>query len=61
MAIPSDYNIQKKTTEKMSKFVDLQIGWQRMWNKNVEVVLFIIDKLGLGEKNLKKHLRGKPA
>ena len=25
VAIPSDYNIQKKATEKMSKYVDLQI------------------------------------
>ena len=25
LAIPSDYNIQKKTTEKMSKYIDLQI------------------------------------
>ena len=25
VAIPSDYNIQKKTTEKINKYVDLQI------------------------------------
>ena len=30
VAIPSDYNIQKKVTEKMSKYVDLQIECQRM-------------------------------
>ena len=30
VAIPSDYNIQKKTTEKMSKYTDLQIECQRM-------------------------------
>ena len=35
VAIPSDYIIQKKTTEKMSKYVDLQIECQRIWNKKV--------------------------
>ena len=28
VAIPSDYNIQKKATDKMSKYVDLQIECQ---------------------------------
>ena len=32
MTIPSDYNIQKKAIEKMSKYVDFQIDCQRMWN-----------------------------
>ena len=30
VAIPSDYNIQKKATEKMSKYVDLQIECQQI-------------------------------
>ena len=38
VAIPSDYNIQRKATEKMSKYADLQIECQRMWNKKVEVI-----------------------
>ena len=42
VAIPSDYNIQKKATEKMSKYVDLQIECQRLWNKKVEVIPVII-------------------
>ena len=41
LAIPSDYNIQKKATEKMSKYVDLQIECHRLWNKKVEVILVI--------------------
>ena len=32
VAIPSDYNIQKKAIEKMSKYVDLQIACQKLWN-----------------------------
>ena len=42
VAIPSDYNIQKKATEKMRKYVDLQIECQRMWKKKVEVIPIII-------------------
>ena len=30
VAIPGHYNIQKKATEKMSKYVDLQIECQRL-------------------------------
>ena len=33
VAIPSDYNIQKKATEKMSEYVDIQIEWQRLWRR----------------------------
>ena len=56
VAIPSDYNIQKKATEKMSKYVDLQIECQRIWNKKVPV---IIDATGIADKNIKKCV-GRP-
>ena len=45
VAIPSDYNIQKKATEKMSKYVDLQIECQRLLNKKVKVIPVIIVQL----------------
>ena len=56
MAIPSDYNIQKKATEKMSKSVDLQIECQKLWNKKVEVILVIIGAIGIVDKNMKKYV-----
>ena len=56
MAIPSDYNIQKKATEKMSKYVDLQIECQRIWNKKVEVIPVIIGATGIVVKNIKKYV-----
>ena len=56
MAIPSDYNIQKKATEKMSKYVDLQIECQRMWNKKVEEVAIIIGATGIVEKGIESYL-----
>ena len=33
MAIPSDYNIQKKAAEKMSKYVALWTEFHRIWTK----------------------------
>ena len=56
VAIPSDYNIQKKATEKMSKYVDLQIECQRLWNKKVEVIPVIIGATGIVDKNIKKYV-----
>ena len=52
VAIPSDYNIQKKATEKMNKYVDPQIECQRIWNKKVEVIPVIIGATGIVDKNL---------
>ena len=56
MAIPSDYNIQKKATEKISKYVDLQIECHRLWNKKVEVIPVIIGATGIVDKNIKKYV-----
>ena len=60
VAIPSDYNIQKKATKKMIKYVDLQIECQRMWDKTAEVVPIIIGATVVVEKNLKKYLNRIP-
>ena len=56
VAIPSDYNIQKKATEKMSKYVDLHIECQRLLNKKVEVIPVIIGATEIVDKNIKKYL-----
>ena len=56
IAIPSGYNIQKQATEKMSKYVDLQIECQRLWNKKVEVIPVIICATGIVDKNIKKYV-----
>ena len=50
VAIPSDYSIQKQATEKMSKYVDLQIECQRLWNKKVDVIPVIIGATGIVER-----------
>ena len=60
MAIQSDYNIQKKATEKMGKCVDLQIECQRMWNKKVEVIPIIIGATGIVENGIQNYLQKIP-
>ena len=60
VVIPSDHNIQKKAIEKMTKYVDLQIECQIMWNETVEVILIIIGAMGIADKNLKKYLNRMP-
>ena len=55
VAIPSDYNIQNMAIEKMSKYVDLQIECQRIWNEKVEVIPVIIGATGIVDKNMKKY------
>ena len=56
VAIPVDYSIWKKATEKISKYVDLQIECHRLWNKNVEVIPVIIGATGIADKNIKKYV-----
>ena len=60
VAIPNEYNIQKKATEKMSKYVDLQIECQRMWNKKVEVIPIIIIATRIVEKGIQSYLQKIP-
>ena len=60
VAIPSNYNIQKKTTEKVSKYTDLQIEYQMMWNKKVEVIPVIIHATGIVDRNIKSYARKIP-
>ena len=59
VAIPSGYNIQKKATEKMSKYVDIQIECQRMWNQKVQVIPIIIGATGI-EKGIQSYLQEIP-
>ena len=44
----------------MSKYVDLQIECQRMWNKKVEVIPIIIGATGIVEKGIQSYLQKIP-
>ena len=60
VAIPSEHNIQQKTTGWITKYVDLQIECWKMWNKKVEVILIIIGAKGVVERNIKKYFQRIP-
>ena len=47
VAIPSDRNTSIKTTEKLSKYKDLEIEIQRMWKMSVKTIPIIIGALGI--------------
>ena len=40
----------------MSKYADLRIECQRLWNKKVEVIQVIIGATGIVDKNIKKYV-----
>lgn len=64
IAIPDDRNITVKEAEKITKYKDLQIEVQRMWNVKAKVIPVVIGSLGTIKKGFHKHLEqipGKPA
>ena len=44
----------------MSKYVDLQIECQRIWNKKVEVIPVTIGTTGIVDKKIKKYVERIP-
>ena len=54
-AVPSDRNTSLKTTEKLSKYKDLEIETTRMWGMKTETIPVVIGVLGLIKKGLQKH------
>ena len=55
MAVPSDRNTSLKTTEKRSKYKDLEIETTRMWGMKTDTIPVAIGALGLIKKGLQKH------
>jgi len=56
MSVPMEKNISIKTTEKLSKYKDLEIEIERMWNLKTSTVLVIIGALGLIKKGIENFL-----
>ena len=57
MAIPGDSRIEEKELEKISKYQDLKIEIETLWEKQAIVVPVVIESLGAIPRDLKKHLR----
>ena len=56
MSIPTERNISVKTTEKLSKYKDLELEIARMWGAKTATVPAVIGALGLIKKGIGKHL-----
>uniref|UniRef100_A0A803THT2 Reverse transcriptase domain-containing protein n=1 Tax=Anolis carolinensis TaxID=28377 RepID=A0A803THT2_ANOCA len=56
VAIPGDNRIDKKQQEKLSRYQDLKIELQRLWQKPVQVVPVVMGTLGAVPKDLSRHL-----
>jgi hypothetical protein len=58
VAVPSDWNVIRKDSEKKLKYKNLSIEIQRMWNMKCNPV--IIGATGIVTKGLKRHLETIP-
>lgn len=57
VAIPGDSRIEQKEIEKITKYQDLKIEVERLWEKKATVVPVVIGALGAIPRDLEKHLK----
>ena len=57
MAIPGDGRIDENKLEKISKYQNLKIEIERLWEKQATVIPVVIGSLGAIPGDLRKHLR----
>ena len=55
ISVPTERNTSIKTTEKLSKYKDLEIEIERMWGMNTMTIPVIIGALGLVTKGMEKY------
>jgi hypothetical protein len=60
VAIPADTNVSFKEFEKKSKYKDLEIEVQRMWNMKAKTIPVVIGALGLVSKDFEANLKEIP-
>jgi hypothetical protein len=60
MAVPSDAYIKDKEIEKFTKYQDLKIDLQRVWNVKARVVPLVVEALGETSPGIEKHLDNNP-
>ena len=56
MSVPSERNVANKETEKLSKYKDLEIEVNKMWNMKTTTVPVIVGALGLIRKRMNDHV-----
>ena len=55
MSVPTEKNTSLKTTEKLSKYKDLEIEIERMWGMRTTTIPVVIGALGLVKKGMEKY------
>ena len=60
MSIPTERNTSLKTTEKLSKYKDLEIEIQRMWGMKTTTIPVVVGALGLIKKGMEKYVKQIP-
>ena len=60
MMIPRHRNISVKEFDKLSKYKDLQIEIERMWQPKTTVVPVVVGALGMVKKGVLNHLNSIP-
>ena len=60
ISVPTERNTSIKTTEKLSKYKDLEIEIERMWGMNIMTIPIIIGALGLLKKGMEKCINKIP-
>ena len=57
VAIPGDSRINQREVEKITKYQDLKVEVERLWEKKATVVPVVIGALGAIPRGLVKHLK----
>ena len=56
MSVPCERNVVNKETERLSKYKDLVMEVNRMWNMKTTIVPVIVGILGLIRKQMNGHV-----
>ena len=60
MTVPSDRNLSLKVYEKISKYKNLEIEMQRMWNLKAIVIPVVVGALGMIQNKTEDHIKRIP-
>ena len=56
ISVPTERNTSIKTTEKLSKYKDLEIEIKKMWGMNTTTIPVVLGALGLVKKGMEKYI-----
>ena len=57
IAVPGDQNIKVKELEKITKYQDIRLRVQKLWDVNATVIPIVVGALGTVSEELESHLK----